>query len=81
VERNALRARLVMRAEDWPWCSLAQRAGRDAPISLAEWPVPQPPDWSDLVQLEVADETQDLRLDGLQMEAALSPIGRPEARR
>ena len=25
VERNALRARLVRRAQDWPWCSLSDR--------------------------------------------------------
>ena len=25
VERNALRAGLVQRAQDWPWCSLAER--------------------------------------------------------
>ena len=62
VERNSLRAGLVTRAEEWPWCSLAQRAGRNAPVSLTAWPVPLPPDWADLVQLDVADETQDLRL-------------------
>ena len=45
VERNALAARLVRRAEDWPWCSLAQRrAGLEAPplrttpfLSSAAW--------------------------------------------
>jgi putative transposase len=61
VERNALRAGLVARAEHWPWSSLAQRAGRRSLISLAEWPVSRPPDWSDLVQLDVVQETQDLR--------------------
>jgi putative transposase len=61
VEGNALRAGLVTRAEDWPWCSLAQRAGRRSSICLAEWPVTRPQDWIDLVQLEVADETRDLR--------------------
>ena len=61
VERNALRAELVAHAEDWPWSSLAQRAGLRSPVCLAEWPVPRPPDWIDLVQLDVADETQELR--------------------
>lgn len=61
VERNALRAGLVARAEDWPWSSLAQRAGRPSLISLTEWPVARPPDWSDLVQLDVTEETQELR--------------------
>jgi putative transposase len=61
VERNALRAGLVARAENWPWSSLAQRAGRPSLISLTEWPVTRPPDWSDLVQLDVTEETQELR--------------------
>ena len=61
VERNALRAGLVTRAEDWPWCSLAQRAGRRSSITLADWPVSRPQDWIDLVQLDVADETRDVQ--------------------
>jgi putative transposase len=61
VERNPLRAGLVARAEDWPWCSLADRARGRPAISLTDWPVARPPDWIDLVQLDVADETQDLR--------------------
>lgn len=76
VERNALRAGLVARAEDWPWCSLAQRAGRRSTISLADWPVPRPADWSDLVQLDVAEETQDLR----QAVSRSSPYGLEEWR-
>jgi putative transposase len=61
VERNPLRAGLVVRAEDWPWSSLAHRARRRSTIALAGWPVTRPPDWIDLVQLDVSDETQDLR--------------------
>jgi len=61
VERNAQRAGLVTRAEDWPWCSLAQRARGLSAISLADWPVARPSDWTDLVQLDVVEETQDLR--------------------
>lgn len=61
VERNALRAGLVARAENWPWSSVAQRAGRPSLVSLTEWPVARPPDWSDLVQLDVPEETQELR--------------------
>ena len=61
VERNALRAGLVARAEDWPWSSVAQRAGRRSPVALDEWPVTRPPDWTDLVQLDAAEETQELR--------------------
>ena len=61
VERNALRAGLVARAEDWAWNSLAQRAGHRSPIALADWPVTRPPDWNELVQLDVVYETQELR--------------------
>jgi putative transposase len=38
VERNALRARLVQRAEDWPWCSLSERLQSDARLPLVSTP-------------------------------------------
>lgn len=51
VERNALRAGLVKRAEDWPWSSAHQRA--QAPAKgfppLAEGPLPLPGNWIDLL--------------------------------
>lgn len=49
VERNALRAGLVRRAEDWRWGSLTERCGNGTPIPLAEWPVPRPDDWLERV--------------------------------
>ncbi len=49
AERNALRAGLVERAEDWPWGSLAQRVGRASGPPLADWPLPQPSDWVEYV--------------------------------
>ena len=61
VERNALRAGLVDRAEDWRWSSLAQRLDGLPTISLTEWPVERPADWGELVQLDAFDETQELR--------------------
>lgn len=48
VERNALRANLVARAEAWRWCSLWVRRERAAgPMQgrLAAWPVAVPADW------------------------------------
>ncbi len=45
VERNALRAGLVERAEDWPWSSLCGLGGFGQMVELAEWPVPKPQDW------------------------------------
>jgi putative transposase len=49
VERNALRASLVNRAEDWPWSSLARRHQHPSTSWLSQWPVPRPRDWSDIV--------------------------------
>jgi putative transposase len=52
VERNALRAGLVERAEDWKWSSLPTRLRRiDEPDRppLADWPAPSPRDWGQLV--------------------------------
>ena len=48
VERNALRAKLVRRAEKWPWGSLGSAlhaaAAAESP-PLAAWPVPRSPQW------------------------------------
>ena len=51
VERNALRANLVQHAEDWRWSSLWRRQHPDAKpiIPLADWPLPLPPDWLEIV--------------------------------
>ncbi|MEX2316273.1 MAG: transposase, partial [Pirellulales bacterium] len=50
VERNALRANLVTRAERWPWSSLAHRR-REGPLSSLRtaWPLPRPRDWAAIV--------------------------------
>jgi putative transposase len=47
VERNALRANLVKRAEDWRWSSLYRRCCKDpaARALLADWPEGVPADW------------------------------------
>ena len=47
VERNPPRSKLVNEAEEWPWSSAS-----DLPLAvdrptIAAWPVPRPPDWSD----------------------------------
>jgi putative transposase len=44
VERNAMRANLVPRAEIWPWGS-ASLTRLDVGIELAPWPVAKPPHW------------------------------------
>jgi putative transposase len=45
VERNALRANLVRRAENWRWSSLWQRCHQTAVPWLQEWPLPLPHEW------------------------------------
>jgi putative transposase len=51
VERNALRANLVARAEDWRWGSLYRwNSGTVAEKALlAAWPLPRRPGWIDHV--------------------------------
>ena len=51
VERNALRAGLVSRAEEWRWSSLWRRTHGAHPASewLARWPLERPDDWLDWV--------------------------------
>lgn len=47
VERNALRAKLVARAEDWQWSSLWRRTQGDPNLTgfLSEWTVVRPHNW------------------------------------
>jgi putative transposase len=49
VERNALRANLVERAEDWRWGSLAWRSAHRPPARIHESPVALPSYWRHLV--------------------------------
>jgi len=62
VERNALRARLVERAEDWKWGSLGWRSMRQPPVALAHSPVPLPSYWRHLVnEPQTAAELEEIR--------------------
>jgi putative transposase len=47
VERNALTAGVVERAQDWRWSSLWTRQNRDAPLRdvMSDWPIERPGDW------------------------------------
>jgi putative transposase len=47
VERNALRANLVVRAEDWRWSSLGRRQTGDEQLTslLHDWPIARPRQW------------------------------------
>jgi putative transposase len=77
VERNALRANLVLRAEEWRWSSLWRRCQgtQEERSLLARWPVEVPPNWIERVNR--AD-------DGRELEALRRcvqrgrPYGQPE---
>jgi putative transposase len=47
VERNALRANLVERAEDWPWSSLwiSKYGTAEHRAMISDWPLPRPRKW------------------------------------
>ena len=49
VERNALTANLVKRAENYRWGSLSNWLGGESPIELAPWPVRRLPRWVERV--------------------------------
>jgi putative transposase len=53
IERNALRANLVVRAEDWRWSSLWHRLHpeQNQVLRFDAGPVALPPDWVELVNL------------------------------
>ena len=57
VERNALRANLVERAEEWRFGSLWRRLHPNAQPALAfdPWPVPQPAHWTRLVNQALSE--------------------------
>ena len=60
VERNALRANLVRRAENWRWGSLWRQTQGDAKAQalLGDWPVPRPRNW--LAHVNRAESPQEL---------------------
>ena len=62
VERNAMRASLVARAEDWRWGSLNWRLRRATHLELTAPPMKLPNWWVDFVnQPQTAAEVEDIR--------------------
>ena len=62
VERNALTARLVGKAEDWEWGSLGWRNRACSPLPLAPSPVGLPQPWTDFVnEPQTIDELKAIR--------------------
>lgn len=64
VERNALRASLVEKAEDWKWGSLSRwldKPERD-PKLLSAWPIARSPNWKSKVNTALSEkELQSVR--------------------
>ena len=58
VERNALRAELVERAEDWRWGSLWRwlQKSEPEPALLSPWPLPRLPRWVERVNEPLTDD-------------------------
>ena len=57
MEANPLKAKLVEKAQAWRWCSLWRRIkgkGKERAI-LADWPVPTPRDWVEVVNRPPAE--------------------------
>ncbi|MBI4579066.1 MAG: hypothetical protein HY718_05145 [Planctomycetes bacterium] len=81
VERNALRAGLVERAEDWRWCSLWRRRQRptanDRPFLLppVSWPVEPPTNWLAVVNRPESEAELDSLRKCVQRGA---PYGNPD---
>jgi putative transposase len=62
VERNALTANMVERAEDWSWGSLNWRARSDTAIKLTAPPIAMPSNWSEYVNgVQTPRELEHLR--------------------
>jgi REP-associated tyrosine transposase len=77
VERNALRAGLVAKAQDWRWSSLWRRefgAAKSRSL-LARWPLPRPRDWVARVNRALTQA----ELDAVQQAVRRSsPFGGPQ---
>ncbi|MHB8955270.1 MAG: transposase [Pirellulaceae bacterium] len=75
VERNALQAKLVVRAEDWRWSGLWRRLHGCDDQLISAWPVARPDDWlhrvnQPLLDAEVAAIALSIRRG--------TPLGSPE---
>lgn len=59
VERNALTAGAVDRAEDYRWGSLWNWRGGDSEIKLSKWPVKRLPGWVERVNAPITKKEKD----------------------
>jgi putative transposase len=75
VERNALTAGAVERAQDWRWSSLWARRQGDEKLQalLSRWPVPRPKDWLRFVNRPMTER----EVDAIQTSISRNrPLGR-----
>ena len=56
VERNALTAKIVQRAEQHPWGSLWNWLGGESRIKLATWPIRRAPSWLSRVNQPISEK-------------------------
>jgi putative transposase len=75
VEANALRARLVQRAEDWHWSSLTRTTALDGRPIVGASPICRPDNWRDLVNEQLSSATCNALKASAQREI---PFGDPE---
>ncbi len=80
VERNALSARLVRRAENWRWGSLGRIkfAPRPGDPVLDAWPMERPADWPQRVNAPLSDSEMEPLRRSLQRG---QPLGDPDWQR
>jgi putative transposase len=84
VERNALRAGLVERAEQWRWSSLRPRTAAQADVApaLTPWPIPRPKNWLERVNTPLSpSEEEAVRRAVLRGQPFGSPSWQTEAAR
>jgi putative transposase len=80
VERNALKDGLVRRAQDWPWCSLAERLRPSPEVSLKPARFLTSQTWINHVNEEESDPTPPARAPRRPDPAGTARRGRTPAR-
>ena len=56
VEANAVRGKVVERAEQWRWCELWRRAHYSNDLVFSPWRLGRPKNWITLVNADLSEE-------------------------
>ncbi|OGI58224.1 hypothetical protein A3C60_00030 [Candidatus Nomurabacteria bacterium RIFCSPHIGHO2_02_FULL_37_45] len=60
VERNPLRAKIVKKAENWPFSSLSYKLFKGPKNEfLSEWPIPEPKDYLSFVNIPLSNKEEE----------------------